>query len=221
MASSSRWADLRLRAISAAVLIPLALGALWLGGWPWVLVMGAATGGLSGEWWTMCHRRRSSWTPALVGCGLLYVLLAWVCLQALRAAPGGFSNVLFLLLLVWATDIGAYLAGRLLGGPKLAPAISPGKTWTGAAGGLAAALCVGLAFGAGASGLLAAAGLSVASQLGDLAESAAKRYFGVKDSGQTIPGHGGLFDRLDGLLAAAPVAALLVFGHGEARLLWQ
>ena len=114
--------------------------------------------------------------------------------------------------LVWATDIGAYFAGRSIGGPKLAPRISPSKTWSGLAGGVLAALVLGFLLHrfaglpiqlAAASGLLA-----VAAQLGDLLESAMKRRAGVKDSGTLLPGHGGVMDRLDGVVAAAPLAAL-------------
>jgi len=145
--------------------------------------------------------------------------LAWL-------RTGGWGNVLFVLLVVWATDIGAYLIGRFGGGPRLAPRISPGKTWSGAAGGLASALAVGLGTAlfsqaplAGA--LFVAAGFSVAAQAGDLLESGMKRHFGVKDSGRLIPGHGGLLDRLDGLLAAAPVAALLAAAFGRGVELWR
>jgi phosphatidate cytidylyltransferase len=135
--------------------------------------------------------------------------------------------VLFLFLVVWASDIGAYMAGRALGGPKLWPAVSPNKTWSGAAGGLLAAILVALGtalvFTPGASTVAVvavAALLGVASQAGDLLESAIKRHFDVKDSSRLIPGHGGLLDRLDGVLAAAPVAALLSFALGQGRVLW-
>jgi phosphatidate cytidylyltransferase len=129
--------------------------------------------------------------------------------------------VLVLLLIVWATDIAAYLAGRLIGGPKLAPAISPGKTWSGAAGGLAGALVVAVVASPGAWGLAMAAVLSVVSQMGDLMESGIKRHYGVKDSGKLIPGHGGLLDRLDGVLTAAPVAAVLALLAKPGVGFWQ
>ncbi len=144
----------------------------------------------------------------MLASGRLLAALLW-----LRAdGATGRWNVLFVVFVVWASDIGAYAAGRLIGGTKLAPSISPGKTWSGAAGGLLAAVLVALAVAAvsgpvSARVVAVAAGLSVISQLGDLFESWMKRHLGVKDSGRLIPGHGGLLDRLDGLLAAAPVAA--------------
>lgn len=163
-----------------------------------------------------------------LGAGVLYVGLASVALIWLRGdGAAGRANVLFLVVVVWASDIGAYAAGRLLGGPKLAPAISPGKTWAGAAGGLLAAMLVGeaasQALGVAAYGraALVAGLLGVAAQCGDLLESAIKRRFGVKDSGRLIPGHGGLLDRLDGLLTAAPAAAGLALVLGRGMTLWQ
>ena len=143
-------------------------------------------------------------------------LLAGGALLWLRDDPvAGRANVLFLLLVVWAGDIGAYLVGRWIGGPRLAPGISPGKTWSGAVGGLVAASVVGLlaagllSDGAAGRAIPLAAVLGIVAQAGDLLESFVKRRLEVKDSGHLIPGHGGLFDRLDGVLAAAPVAALL------------
>ena len=135
--------------------------------------------------------------------------LAWL---RTRSQGGGVST-LALLLAVWSSDVGAFAAGRAIGGPRLAPSISPGKTWAGVAGGLVAAAVAGGLVAAGTGrpvgmGALAGLVLAMAAQAGDLAESAAKRRFGVKDSGRIIPGHGGLLDRLDGLVAAAPVAAL-------------
>src|SRR5260221_3799730 len=123
---------------------------------------------------------------------------------------------------IWATDIGAYVVGRSTGGAKLARRISPGKTWSGLFGGMAWAAvvsaAVGYAFGLGETIALAAigAGLAVVGQIGDLVESAAKRGAGVKDSGTLIPGHGGLLDRIDGLVAVLVVVALvrLVVGGG-------
>jgi phosphatidate cytidylyltransferase len=143
----------------------------------------------------------------------------------------GFSALLFVLLVVWVTDIGAYFAGRGIGGPKLWPRVSPKKTWAGAIGGLVASLAVAGLFAAGGVGaisalLLLGAALSIASQCGDLFESAIKRRFGVKDSSHLIPGHGGLLDRLDGYVAAVVLAAILgvlrggVDGVGRGLMVW-
>ena len=155
----------------------------------------------------------------LLASGVLYVGLAVVALVWLRGWPGtdGRTAVFFVVLVVWASDIGAYAAGRLFGGPKLAPALSPAKTWSGAAGGLVAAMLVGeVVAGRATLGTALFAGvLAIVCQAGDLLESAIKRHVGVKDSGRLIPGHGGLLDRLDGLLAAAPVAALVVIASRE------
>lgn len=155
----------------------------------------------------------------LLAAGVLCVGLAVVALVWLRGWPGteGRIAVFFVVLIVWASDIGAYVAGRLFGGPKLAPALSPAKTWSGAAGGLVAAMIVGAAVSGHVTAGMAlfAGGLAVVCQAGDLLESAMKRHVGVKDSGRLIPGHGGLLDRLDGLLAAAPVAALVVLVSRE------
>lgn len=201
------------------MLVPAALAAVWLGGVVFELVAAALILGLSYEWARLCGGQ-----PVWLIAGLAWLAISFLALIALRADPvAGRSNVIFVLLVVWATDIGAYLVGRTIGGAKLAPRISPGKTWAGAAGGLVAALLVGLLVsGPGAFGRAAAvaAGLSVIGQAGDLAESALKRHFGVKDSGNLIPGHGGLLDRLDAALAAIPAAALLAILIGHGVVLW-
>jgi len=160
--------------------------------------------------------------------GLPYIALAAVAVSWLRATPGseaGLFNLLWLFGVVWGTDTAAYVVGRTLVGPRLAPAISPGKTWSGAVGGLlgAAAVGGGLALAAGAQPfavVAASLALSVVAQAGDLAESVVKRRFGVKDSGSIIPGHGGLFDRADALLAAAPAMALTLYFVGVDAL-WR
>jgi phosphatidate cytidylyltransferase len=157
--------------------------------------------------------------PAWFAAGLFYIGVPALSLLWLRAEPAfGREGILWLFAVVWASDIGAYFSGTLIGGPRLAPAISPQKTWAGGIGGLAAAGLVSLAAvplvgpvdAAGLIGLGLVLGL--AAQLGDLLESAIKRRFGVKDISHTIPGHGGVFDRVDGLLTAAPVAAVAVWG---------
>lgn len=167
--------------------------------------------------------------PLWLAFGVLYIGLAGVALIALRHDDlVGRDNVIFLFLVVWASDIAAYLAGRSFGGLKLAPRISPNKTWSGAIGGLIGASAVGLgtAFLLGPGGsparmVLVSAVLGIATQSGDMLESWIKRRFGVKDSSGLIPGHGGLLDRLDGVLAAAPLAALIGVASGPGVHLWR
>jgi phosphatidate cytidylyltransferase len=172
--------------------------------------------------------RRRSWAV----CGLIYAAAAQFAAVLLRAdREMGFAALVFILLIVWAADIGGYFAGRGLGGPKLWPRVSPNKTWAGAIGGLAGSLLVGAGFAAFGIGrvlplLGLAAVLSITGQLGDLLESAVKRRFGVKDSSHIIPGHGGLMDRLDSLVAAIVLAAIIgilrhgVDGIGRGLMVW-
>ncbi len=214
------WSDLRLRIASAAIMTPLGLAAIWAGGAVWLVVLAFLGGIVAYEWIRLSHGATSAAT------GVGYVLLACVSLALLRLAPTGFGDVLFLMLVVWAGDIGAYLTGRQLGGPRLAPAISPGKTWSGAAGGLAFSILAGLAVAAGFgnprpfhAGLIGAA-LALVAQAGDLLESGLKRWSGAKDSGGLIPGHGGLLDRVDGLLAAAPAGLVIRLLAGQGGYLW-
>ncbi|HYZ21491.1 MAG TPA: phosphatidate cytidylyltransferase [Rhodopila sp.] len=266
----AKWGDLGPRVLSALVLVPLTLLAIWLGGWVFAAVVAAIVSGLATEWLGLCGMRNRAGAvlpfavlPAAVlltaaglprtalllvavgmigagiaggglsaarplGFGIPYLGLAPVALAWLRLAPqAGLVNVLVLLVTVWASDIGAYAVGRAVGGPKLAPSISPGKTWSGAIGGLAAAALTGLiaclVLGGVHPGRAAAIALLIGlvAQLGDLFESRLKRHFGVKDSGSLIPGHGGLLDRLDAVLAAAPAGALLVLVLGRGVILWQ
>lgn len=148
--------------------------------------------------------------------GAPYVALPVAALMFIRIEDGpGFPWLcLWTLGLVWMTDIGGYFAGKSIGGPKLAPAISPNKTWAGLAGGVVAALVFGIVLVRAADLPLALAlvtpVLAVVAQGGDLFESAIKRRAGVKDSGNLLPGHGGVLDRLDGLVPVAPMAALLI-----------
>lgn len=159
--------------------------------------------------------------------GIAYLTLPCIALLWLRHdAPDGLAVVFWLIAVVWASDIGAYFAGRLIGGPKLAPAISPNKTWAGFFGGCGAAMMVGAIATVltGADSLLAMAavsvGLGIVAQLGDLVESWLKRRFGAKDTSALIPGHGGLLDRVDGLMAAAALLALIDAAHEGSMFLW-
>jgi phosphatidate cytidylyltransferase len=192
------------------------------------LALGLAVALLSPE------RRR--WIAA----GFCYAAVALVASVLLRLDPEmGFVALVFVLLIVWVTDIGGYVAGRGIGGPKLWPRVSPKKTWAGALGGFLTSLIVAAGFAVFGSNkadpaltfkmgpfLLLAAVLSIASQLGDLFESAVKRRFGVKDSSHIIPGHGGLMDRLDGFVAAVVLAAFFGFlrggvdGVGRGLMVW-
>ena len=212
---------------------PIAVACVWLGGIAFAVIIAVVVAGLVIEWLLLFRRStgsaRSPSHPGLFAAGLLYVAIAAASLLWLRADPiSGRADVLFLLLIVWAGDIGAYLVGRWIGGPRLAPQISPGKTWSGAIGGLVVSVVTGLLaahFLATPVALwqpaLVAVALGIVAQAGDLLESIVKRVLAVKDSGNLIPGHGGLFDRLDGVLAAAPVAALLALALGRGVVLWQ
>jgi len=176
----------------------------------------------------LLSRRKRGWAAA----GFCYAAAAEIASVLVRLdAIAGFVALTLVLLIVWVTDIGGYFAGRGLGGPKLWPRVSPKKTWAGAIGGFIGSLVVAAGFagfGLGRIGplLLLGGALSVASQLGDLFESAVKRRFDVKDSSHIIPGHGGLLDRLDGYVAAIVLAAVIgvlrggVDGVGRGLMVW-
>jgi len=268
--------ELTQRVLSALVLAALAVGAAYIGSWPFVVFWGVAALVVLWEWCSLVafSERRSilmaGGVPVLlaillagavseapndlseirllaaltvlvmgmlaaaglaprqhrlwVAAGIPYSGLLGVAPIVLRFDPRyGFMAIVFLFAIVWATDILAYFVGRALGGPKLAPQVSPKKTWSGAIGGVVAATmaAVAVAMVAGLANLLAlalvAGLLSIVAQGGDLFESALKRRFGAKDSSNLIPGHGGLMDRLDGFLMAAVLAVLIGVTHGGAH----
>jgi phosphatidate cytidylyltransferase len=165
----------------------------------------------------------------LGGAGVFYAGLPALALIWLRADTAqGLTGVVFLLAVIALSDTAAFFCGRLLGGPRLLPQVSPNKTWAGLLGAIAASALFGALFGLAAPSAspsrlaVIAAALALLAQAGDLAESALKRHFGAKDAGQLIPGHGGIMDRVDGVVAAAPVAALIgmaVNVHWPARAL--
>ncbi len=191
---------------AAWLLIGLVLLALALGAGA-TLLMAGAVGAAVLLWIHAKAAGEGGW----LWLALAYAAIPAVALAFLRGADtAGIWAIVFLFAVVWATDIFAYFVGRALGGPKLAPSVSPGKTWSGAAGGAIAGMLAGMAvawFARPEAGIalaaLTALVLSTISQIGDLFESGLKRRFGVKDSGRLIPGHGGVMDRVDGLVAAA------------------
>lgn len=210
-AQTRRFRGLLTRTLSAAVLAPLLFAAIWFG-FPWIDLVAALAAPIMVLEWIRLTRG----SPIARVMAIAYALAAVVALLWLRHQPGtGRETVIWIVACVIAADTGAYFLGTLAGGAKLAPSISPSKTWSGLIGGMCWAAVVsallGLVFQLGETVSLAliGAGLAVVEQLGDLLESAAKRRAGVKDSGRLIPGHGGLLDRVDGLIAILVVVALV------------
>ena len=244
---------LKTRALSAAVLIPPVMAAVWVGGWAFAGLVGLAAAVMFWEWFRMTNHGRFTrfaafvaadlalacllatvnplWAAlvvsavavgagvvgrrAWIGFGALYSGLPSVALVWLRVGQDSGRDLLVaLLLVVWSIDIFAYAFGRLIGGPLLIPSISPKKTWAGLIGGMIGAAAVGgsLAYSYGLSQLMTivpiCALLAVVEQGGDFLESWVKRRWGVKDSSNLIPGHGGVMDRVDGLLAAGLAVAV-------------
>ncbi len=232
----SKKSDLGVRTASAVVMLAVAGAALWLGGWVWTVFVALVAMGVLWEWrgLTIEFRHRTMWNLA----GLVYVIIAAGTLWQLRLEEG-ITWPLSLILVIIATDVGAYFTGRTFGGPKIAPKISPSKTWSGLFGGMVAAgivlfltfpsLCydncptdpvgiwtadwrrMALDFPWWDLILLSGIGalMAAVAQSGDFFESWMKRRAGVKDSGSLIPGHGGVLDRVDGLLAVLFVIGLI------------
>lgn len=217
------WTGLKQRVISGVVMGAVALGALTAGGWLFTVFVVAAGVQMVREWDGLCPHGGTKLHKLM---GAFYVAVPCGSLIWLRcvAFPGeaGYKAVLYLLLVVCATDIGAYFAGRRIGGPKLAPTISPSKTWAGLAGGVVCAAIMGAVcatFTPYPPSLIACmdlgALLALVAQGGDLFESWMKRRAGVKDSGTLIPGHGGILDRVDGLIFTVPLFAWFVALYGS------
>ncbi len=246
------------RILSALVMAPVAIAAVWFGSPYFDLLLFVFSAGMMWEWSRMCAPRhykgisvvsavalgvamvmyvagqeefmamplaigviisaaRSDENWLLAGFGVLYIALAALAALWLRMQDSdGLLIIMWLFLLVWATDTGGYAFGKIIGGPKLAPRFSPKKTWAGLMGGM---LCAGLIggvvtyFSADAVNWMIVAVsmvLAIVAQIGDLGESALKRHFKVKDSSNLIPGHGGLLDRADGMLSVFPVAFAII-----------
>jgi phosphatidate cytidylyltransferase len=223
--------DLGVRTLSSVAMMSVAIGAIWLGGYAFMALIVLVGWGVYWEFAKLAvafARNLPARIIWLVG-GLLYVGLACFTLLLFSAPFFGMTPAIMLIAGVIGTDVGAYFAGRTFGGPKIAPRISPSKTWSGLLGGMVGAGLMMIAiqaaiyaFRGGNAGdgdvyltygwqrlALTGVALAVVAQIGDFFESWMKRRAGVKDSGGLIPGHGGLFDRTDGLIAVAFVAGLI------------
>jgi len=258
------------RVIAAALLIPVVLVAVFLGGWPFTAMSTVAIVLMATEWERVTGGERfgrhtllnmftgltalsllsigsfeyvlafvvavsvaSGVLPRRDGSysiwpcvGVIVIVVPVICLVWLRALNTGTIIILWILLVLWATDSGAYFVGRMCGRTRLAPRISPGKTWAGFYGGTAAGAVVGVAIAAIIQDIsifravLVSIFLSLVGQGGDLAISAIKRHFGVKDMGNIIPGHGGMLDRLDSLLFGAVAVGIITLACGGTVPLW-
>lgn len=203
--------ELAIRSLTGAAMIVLALGAAVIGGNVFALAVAAIATLMFFEW----TRIVKGWGPLWYVSGFLYALLPALALLWIRERDVlGLFVLMWVFIVTWSTDIGAYFAGRKFGSRKLAPAISPNKTVEGLAGGVLAAGVLGGVFvfatDLGKPLLLLAPLFAIAAQAGDLFESWIKRRAGIKDSGHWLPGHGGTLDRLDGLV---PVAILTTFAQ--------
>lgn len=259
------WSNLKTRVVSATVLVPMVVAAVWLGGFWFLALALVCTALLAREWGKISapkapnavgavvglfcavaviaaylHQFFIAWSVVLAGAflagliargaverradaayGVVYIAPAVIALVWVRSLPDGLWWTLLLFVVTWFADIFAYVTGSLLKGPKLWPQISPNKTWSGFIGGLVAATigAVLVAYFAHLKLVWPAAALvgllgGLATMAGDLWESMLKRRFGVKDSGDIIPGHGGLLDRVDGLMfAAIVIAAVRLVDH--------
>lgn len=224
-----KFGDLRVRLISAVAVSAIALTCIWLGGLWIIALMGFAVGAMLIELWSIVMRA----TPRPTGArrvfvsGAAYILIAGIAFVWLRGQePYGFLSILWAAMVVTGTDVGGYFAGRIIGGPKLWPSVSPKKTWAGLGGGVALAFLIGGLFSWATTGTyfyqvcIVSMIAAVVSQAGDLAESALKRHFAVKDASTLIPGHGGVLDRLDGHMAAILVAAAVTAWRDQAVFVW-
>jgi len=211
--SIKNLSDLEKRVASSIILIPLTLYAIFISKALFLLLILSVAIIASFEWNNLTrsdekNKNKKKWFLI----GFLYILIPLYSVMELRFIDK--NIILWLFFVVWSTDIFAYFIGKNLGGPKLIPSISPNKTWSGLIGGMVSAAIIGLLSTLMFEGgilffMITSALLAVIAQIGDLFESKVKRIFGVKDSGTIIPGHGGILDRIDGLMFAAPAVFLI------------
>ncbi|CAL7962554.1 phosphatidate cytidylyltransferase [Alphaproteobacteria bacterium] len=210
------------RTLSSLLLIPVILCAVCAGGLFYQLLILTISIIMLYEWRCIITHRAEVSISRWQTLGMLYVLSFALSMLFLRHAHDGYYITLWLFLTVWATDIFSYLVGTAIKGPKIAPKISPNKTWSGLLGGIAAATIVGVIFYKQYARSLSYFDyvlfinplIAIVSTLGDLLESKFKRYFGVKDSGNLIPGHGGVLDKVDGLVTSSMLVVLIVYLRG-------
>ena len=232
--TETKHKGLYLRIVSGFVLAPLVLFAIVYGDWPFAVLLAAALGLSVFEWLQMS--RLSKYPLLNLVPGIVYIFVCFAAIVQLRLGfLDGAGLTLALLLSVWASDIAAYFTGKAIGGPKMAPTISPNKTWAGLIGGMAASTAMfavyvlhlgpwltsltGWNVSAGitmplTAVLLLGASITLSGQAGDLLVSLEKRKVGVKDTGSLIPGHGGILDRIDALLLAALVFLISIKSLG-------
>jgi phosphatidate cytidylyltransferase len=218
-----------IRSLSALVMASFVLSAIWIGS-PYFEALIGLIGCLAiMEWYRLILVNRPKFPNIIFMCfGVLYVLVPCLILVWLRNnGPHGLYFIVWFFVVIWSTDIGAYLFGKSIGGAKLAPKISPNKTWAGFFGGISSAVIVSFLlyyFLYPMAGLflffLGCVIISIVGQIGDLFESWCKRRLGVKDSGKLIPGHGGILDRVDSLLLSTPIAGVVAIIFQTHRVLF-
>jgi phosphatidate cytidylyltransferase len=213
MVYQSKSYNFVLRLITACVLAPIVLFIIKLGGWAFASLIMAAAIIMGGEWSQMTYHKNNLWKIA----GIFYILIPSMSLLWLSGyTPSEFSNlqvsgasmIISIFVLVWANDIGGYVFGKTIGGYKLCPKISPNKTISGFIGGIVCSMAMAPLLD---DGFIFAAIVAIIASLGDLLESWFKRCCKMKDSGSIIPGHGGLLDRVDGILLVSVVVAAATY----------
>jgi len=203
--------NFRQRVISSIILLPFAVYAIFFSKNLFIFIAVAASIIMTIEWLDMVKKTNDEKIWRIIG--FFYISIPIYCVIRLRLLD---SDILFwMFAIIWVTDIFAYFAGKMIGGKKLAPSISPGKTWAGLYGGIIASAIIGfissfMFTGSALFFILVSIFLSLIEQSSDLLESKFKRIFGVKDSGNIIPGHGGLLDRLDGMMLTAPALLFVI-----------
>lgn len=203
--------NLKKRILSSIILIPIAINAIFFSQTTFFVLVVSITILMTIEWLdiTKTARNKRKWRMI----GFFYILIPIFCVIKIRLIEP--YILLWMFVIIWTTDIFAYFAGKILGGPKLAPTISPNKTWSGLLGGVIACAILGLISsilfpGSATFFIITSVILSIIEQISDLMESKIKRIFKVKDSGDIIPGHGGVIDRLDGMTLVAPVILFMI-----------